>query len=158
MLGGWQLDGVLTWYTGTPLTFTADPLLCNCPGLPVLAGATGSGSALVTGNFGNGLSYFNNGLFYAPTGSNVANLNRGVLRGPGAWTYNLALLKNFHFGDRFNFQLRGEAYNLANTVSPYNPVTNISSPSFGLVNTLAPESAMPGAFGREVKFGATVQF
>lgn len=90
-------------------------------------------------------------------GSNVGNLNRGALRGPDSWTYNLALLKNFHVHDRFNLQIRGEAYNLANTVNAYNPVTNVSLPSFGLINSIAPE-AIPGAFGREVKFGATVQF
>lgn len=155
VLGGWQLDGVFSWYTGVPMTLTADSLLCNCPGLPVLAGSNGSG--LVTGNFGNGQSYFNNAAFFAPVGSNIGNLNRGALRGPDSWTYNLALLKNFHVYDRFNLQIRGEAYNLANTVSAYNPVTNVSLPSFGLTNSITPE-AIPGACGREVKFGATVQF
>jgi hypothetical protein len=157
ILGGWQLNGVLNWYTGEPLTFTADPLLCNCPGLPVLAGAYGTGSSLITGNYGNGQSYFNNAAFYAPIDGNSANLSRGVLRGPDSWTYNLALLKNFRFYDRFNFQIRGEAYNLANTVRPFNPITNINSPAFGQISTLFP-SAVPGAFGREVKFGAAVQF
>jgi Carboxypeptidase regulatory-like domain/TonB dependent receptor len=157
LLGGWQLNGVLSWYTGEPLNFTADPLLCNCPGLPVLAGATGTASSLVTGNYGIGQSFFNNSAFYEPVNSNVANLTRGVLRGPDSWTYNLALLKNFHFHERFNFQVRAEAYNLANTARPANPITNINSPAFGQINTLVPEG-VPGAFGREVKFGGLLQF
>ena len=37
LLGGWQLNGILTWQTGTPLTITADPVTCACPGNTVFA-------------------------------------------------------------------------------------------------------------------------
>jgi hypothetical protein len=157
-MGGWQLNGILTWMTGTPVTFTADPLLCKCPGLPVLAGAT-SPNGLVIGAYGNGASYFNDSSFYAPAGTNFGGLSRGVLRTPNTWTYNLALLKNFHVMDHFNCQVRAEAYNLANTVSPnVNPLQNVNAANFGQITSLASNSALPGAFGREVKFGAQVSF
>jgi hypothetical protein len=122
----------------------------------VPAGA--SGSNLVKGNFGSGQSYFNNPAFFAASGANFNGLNCGSLRGPNTWTYNLALLKNFHVYERFNFQLRAEAFNLANTVQPYNPITNINSPAFGQTTTLYSNGALRGAFGREVKFGGQVQF
>ncbi|MBV9503429.1 MAG: TonB-dependent receptor [Acidobacteriia bacterium] len=151
LLGAWQLNGVVNWQTGVPLTLTADPLLCACPGTTVLAGTTGG--QLITGNYGNGQSYFNAGAFNAAAGANVGNLSRNALRGPDSWNYNLSLFKNFHVLERFNLQVRGEAYNLSNTVHPLNPVTNINSPGFGQIT-----GATPGAFGREVKFGAMVQF
>ena len=151
ILGGWQLNGILTWETGTPLTVTADPLLCACPNNTVLAGA--NGSSLVTGNFGNGQSFFNNAAFYAPAGSNIANLGRNALRGPDFWNYNMSLFKSFRVRDRFSLQLRGEAYNISNTVHPVNPVTNFNSPAFGQIT-----NSVNGAFGRQVNFGARVLF
>src|SRR5579871_312557 len=153
LLGGWQLNGIFTWQTGTPLTLTADPLLCACPGTTVLASANAGGSALTTGNYGNGQSFFNNGAFYAPAGSNIGNLGRGAIRGPDSWNYNMSLFKNFRVMDRFNLQLRGEAYNLANTTHPINPVTNINSPAFGQIT-----GSVMGAFGRQVDLAARVQF
>ncbi len=150
ILGGWQLNGVLTWQTGTPLTLTADPLLCGCVNTTVLAGA--NGSVGTTGNFGNGQSFFS-GSFFAPAGSNIANLGRNSLRGPDSWNYNLSLFKNFRVAEKFNLQLRGEAYNLTNTTHPVNPVTNINSPAFGQIT-----GAVLGGFGRQVNLAARVEF
>ncbi|PWU09523.1 MAG: hypothetical protein C5B51_06110 [Terriglobia bacterium] len=151
ILGGWQLNGVATWSTGTPLTLTADPLLCACPGNTVLASF--NGSSPVTGNFGNGQSFFNNSAFFAPAGANIGNLGRNSLRGPDFWNYNLSLFKSFRVRDRFNFELRGEAYNLSNTVHPVSPVTNINSPDFGQIT-----SSVNGAFGRQINFGGRLLF
>jgi hypothetical protein len=158
VLGGWQLNQVLNWNSGTPFTFAANPLLCNCPGLPVLAGAT-QANGLITGAYGNGQSFFNNAAFFQPVGTNFGGLNRGVLRGPNVWTYDLALLKNFHVWDRFNFQIRAEAYNLANTVSPFvGSLQNIDASSFGQTTSIFNNGALPGAFGRMVKFGGQISF
>ncbi len=151
VLGGWQLNGVATWQTGTPLTVTADPLLCACPGNTVLASVNGSG--LVTGNFGNGQSFFNNSAFFVAPRTNFGNLGRNALRGPDFWNYNLSLFKSFRVRDMFNLEFRGEAYNLTNTVHPVNPVTNINSPEFGQVTT-----NVIGSFGRQINFGVRAMF
>src|SRR5262249_43552857 len=74
LLGGWQLNGIVHWQTATPLTFTTDPLICNCPGNTVFGSATAS-SGLVTGNWGTGQSFFNNSPFVPPT----ANTTPGTL-------------------------------------------------------------------------------
>jgi hypothetical protein len=158
IVGGWQLNQVLNWNTGTPFTFEANPLLCDCPGLPVLAGAT-QANGLITGAYGNGASYFNNPAFFQPVGTNFGGLNRGVLTGPNVWTYNLALLKNFHVWDRFNLQIRAEAYNLSNSVSPsVNSLQNINASAFGQTTSIFNNEALPGAFGRMVKFGGQISF
>jgi len=65
----------------------------------------------------------------------------------------MSLFKNFHIRDRFNLQLRGEAYNLTNTPRFASPVTNVNSPDFGqTVNTIN------GAFGRQVNVAARIVF
>jgi hypothetical protein len=133
LLGGWQLNGIFTWQTGTPLTITADPILCNCPGNTVLASLNGSGSPFLN----NGPFFLNPAAFSAPAGATFGNLGRGSLRGPDTTNYNMSLFKHFRMRDRFDFELRGEAYNLANTTHFANPTTNFSLMNFGeSLNTL----------------------
>jgi hypothetical protein len=149
LAGGWQLNGIFSWATGTPLTLTADPLLCACPGNTVLASS--NGPVNVTGNY-NGQPYLT-GSFSAPAGSTIGNLGRGAFRGPGFKNYDLSLFKNFQIHDRFTLQVRGEAYNLTNSPRLMNPVTNINSPDFGQIT-----STVNGAFGRQIDLAARVQF
>jgi hypothetical protein len=129
LLGGWQLNGILTWQTGTPLTVLADPLLCNCPGNTVLASLNGSGSPYLN----NGPSFLNPAAFSAPPGATFGNLNRGSLRGTDMTNYNMSLFKHFRRHDRLDVELRGEAYNISNTAHFANPNTNFLTPDFGRV-------------------------
>ncbi|HJT90082.1 MAG TPA: TonB-dependent receptor [Bryobacteraceae bacterium] len=155
ILGGWQLNGIFTWATGTPLTITADPLLCNCANVPVLASA--NGPIGTTGSYGIGQPFIT-GNFFAPAGANVGNLSRGALRGPDMANYDMSLFKNFRIRDRFNFQVRGEAYNLLNRTNLMNPVTNINSAGFGQITGTLNDSYGYGAFGRQVNVGVRVLF
>jgi hypothetical protein len=148
ILAGWQLNGVFTWATGTPLTITADPLSCGCAGSTVFASLSGNGNPVLE----NGASFLNPSAFAATPGSN-GNLGRGAIYGPGYRNYDMSLFKNFHVPDRFNLQLRGEAYNLTNTPRFMNPVTNINSPDFGQTVT-----SINGAFGRQVNVAARLIF
>jgi hypothetical protein len=147
LLGGWQVNGVFTWNTGTPLTVTADPLGCACPGNTVLANLSGSPY------MNSGIAYLNPAAFSAPSFGQFGTLGRGALRGPDNWNYDLSLFKNFRVRDRFNVQLRGEAYNLTNTAQFAMPVTNINSPDFGQT-----VSTVNGSFGRQINLGLRVTF
>jgi hypothetical protein len=147
ILGGWQWNGVFTWATGTPLTFTADPVSCACPGTTVFANLNGSPYSTL-----GGASFFDPAAFSAPRNS-FGNLGRGALRGPDTRNYDMSLLKNFRVRDRFNLQLRGEAFNITNSTRFAPPVTNISSPDFG-----RSVATVNGAFGRQVNLGLRVMF
>jgi hypothetical protein len=137
LLGGWQLNGVFTWSTGTPLTITSDPLLCACPGNTVTANFNGGSISGANGNF------LNPAAFSAAAPGQFGNLGRGAFRGPDFKNYDMSLFKSFRVRDRFNLELRGEAYNLSNTPHFANPVTNINSPAFGQT-----VSTVNGRFGR----------
>jgi hypothetical protein len=147
LLGGWQLNGIFSWQTGTPLTITADPVSCACPGNTVLASVNGAVP------FGTGTSYLTSNGFSAPAAGQFGNLGRGAVRGPDTWNYNMSLFKSFRVRDRFNLELRGEAYNLTNTPHYANPVTNIGSPAFGQITSMT-----TGAFGRQLNVGARILF
>ena len=147
LLGGWQLNGVFSWQTGTPLTITADPVTCACPGNTVLASVNGAVP------FGSGTTYLTGNGFSAPAAGQFGNLGRGAIRGPDTWNYNMSLFKSFRVRDRFNLELRGEAYNLTNTPHYANPVTNFGSPAFGQITSMT-----AGAFGRQLNVGVRVLF
>ena len=148
-LGGWQLNGVFTWATGTPLNITADPLLCNCANTTVLASYNGSGPMVSQ----SGTSYLNPAAFTYDPANPFGNLGAGSVRAPGYRNYDLSLFKNFRYHDRYNLELRGEAYNLTNTPRFLNPVTDISSPGFGQQT-----QTLNGAWGRQVNLALRLMF
>ena len=44
---------------------------------------------------------------------------RNVFRGPGAWTFDLAVAKSFQLTERFNLQFRAEGFDLFNHHNMY---------------------------------------
>ena len=149
LLGGWQLNGIFTWTTGSPLTITADPIGCNCPNSTVFASLTGAPVSLVN----SGPSFLNPAAFTAPPVGTNGTVGRGSIFGPGYRNYDLSLFKNFRYREHYNIELRGEAYNLTNSPRFINPVTNISAADFG-----QSVSTMNGAFGRQINLGLRLMF
>jgi hypothetical protein len=45
---------------------------------------------------------------------------------------NASLFKNLQVSERFNIQLRAQAYNLFNHVNGFRPVNDLNSASFGI--------------------------
>ena len=150
LLGGWQLNGIFSWVTGTPLTATADPVTCDCPNTTVLASAVPGVAPFSTLG---GTSYLNPAAFTAPAFGQFGDLSRGVLRGPGFTNYDMSLFKTFRVRDRYALELRAEAYNLANTPHFANPIMNVSAPDFG-----QSVATLPGAFGRQLNLGVRLMF
>jgi hypothetical protein len=146
-LGGWQLNGVFTWSTGVPLTVTADPLTCACPGSVSFANLNGSPV------LNNGTAFLNPASFSAPGVGQFGNLGRGAIRGPNDWNYDLSLFKNFRFHDHYKIEVRGEAYNLTNSTHFASPITYMNSVNFG-----QQISSINGAFGRQVNLGFRLLF
>jgi len=70
--------------------------------------------------------YFNTTAFQpAPLGS-YGNMGYNNMKGPGIFQFNLALSRNFRIREGQAFQVRGEAFNLSNTLNPCVP--GITSP------------------------------
>ena len=107
LLGGWQVNGVCTIETATPLTITADPTTCNCPGFTPFANLVGSPFLNVPSST-IGVGVLNPASFAAPAPGTFGDLARGTVRSPGFSNFDVSLFKNFRFHDRFNIQLRGK--------------------------------------------------
>jgi hypothetical protein len=137
---GWQLSGFYSAYTGLPFTPTAVGTSLNAPfntqvadqvaanvTYPQLIGTTGT--------------WFDTAAFAPVSQARFGTAGRNSLRGPGASNIDLGVARRFAFGERFNLELRGEAFNLANSPIFANPAANASIGTFGRITGTAGTAA-----------------
>ncbi len=67
------------------------------------------------------------------------SLPRNSLRGPDRFNIDLSISKHFYVGEKLNVELRGDIFNLTNSVQFDNPDTNITDPNFGQVSSTSPQ-------------------
>jgi hypothetical protein len=152
-LGGWEFSGIVSAYTGQPLTVTTsgvDPAglgmaisasaasarpdqICN-PNIGAAhtyAGNTAAGAAA------GGPSWFNTACFAAvPQGTvRPGNAGRYTVQGPGYFNWDASLLKNFNLSKegRWKMQFRGEASNVLNWVNPSAVSVGNTATTFGQI-------------------------
>lgn len=159
ILGGWQINGMFRWATGTPFNVLADPLACACPGVTAVTANVLQANPEIANDPGPNRRLFNPAMFGQPAGG-FGNLGRNALRGPGFKNYDLSLFKAFPIRERYKMELRGAAYNLTNTPHFSNPVTYLGSPAFGQVTETLPgvDGALNNNGGRVVTVGLRVLF
>jgi hypothetical protein len=155
VVGGWRASGFLSLWTGTPMTIGGGSAL-NTPGNTQTADQVAPVQILHGINIGN--PWFSPTSFVPVTAPGVfGNSGRNVMTGPGYADLTASLVKIIRFKERFNFEIRGEAFNVINHPHFNNPGTNASNfnpdPSkntFGVVT---------GAFGgRVLQLGAKLNF
>jgi hypothetical protein len=129
IMGGWQVNGIFSAYSGTPFTVTASSASLNAPGETQTADQV-KGSVAKLGGIGSSSPYYDPTAFAAVTQVRYGNTGRNILRGPRLVNLDASLFRNFRFKERWNVQLRGESYNISNTPHFSNPSANISSGGF----------------------------
>ena len=130
-LGGWQLSGIYSAASGGPFSI-ANPSSIPGQRLDYIGGAVYASSPE------QNLFYLNRAAFAevpqitasgAP--SRPGNLGRNALRLPGFWNLDLGIAKNFHFTERYRFQIRGDMLNALNHTNFSGLDSNIRSANFG---------------------------
>lgn len=151
-VGGWEVSGITTLESGTPITVTqfADPFNCDDftahGGLPCPAG-TYPGGIGIDYSFtaprpdavgviqGPKLqSQWFNTAAYATAEGHFGNSGTGTLVGPGMDNWDMALMKNFGIGERLHAQIRGEFFNAFNHVNFNSVNSTLGSRTFGQLN------------------------
>ena len=152
VLGGWQLTGIFTAYSGTPIDFRSADATLRAPGnvqRPNL-----NGEPEVFGEIGPGKLFFDTSVFSAPAQNTWGNMKRhDSINGPGFWNVDLSLSKRFRLGERMAFELRADAFNAFNHANFANPNATLGSATFGQV------TGTHGSYApRLVRLGARFMF
>jgi hypothetical protein len=143
ILGGWQLNGITSLQSGTPLSISAS----NVSGLsqpdatgstlPERANCTGQ-SPLLSGSVESRLTqYFNTAAFSQPAAFTLGNCSNYVanLHAPRISSTDFAIFKEFHPQEKIRIQFRAEFFNAANHVIFSGPNTSVTSSSFGQISS-----------------------
>ena len=139
LIGGWQVNGIVTFQSGFPLTLSA-------AGLPPYAGSRPSrvlGVRVTTpgaivdriGGVSTPTRYMDPAAFRPARSFEFGDTPRLMpdLRGPGIRNLDFSLFKNFPIREQARVQLRAEAFNATNAVRFGNPGTALGTPGFGVI-------------------------
>ncbi len=160
--GGWQVNGIGSMQSGPPFQINTQGDNANI--------GTGAGSGnnqrpnVVAGEL-EGIDtgsdvrrrgvdantyYFNRSAYVLPPLFRLGNLGKNTLRGPGAASWDLSLIKNTALTDRINTQFRAEFFNAFNQSAFGLPGTLVASPTFGVITG--------ASGGRVIQFGLKILF
>ncbi|MGH8248118.1 MAG: hypothetical protein ACREUU_16985, partial [Gammaproteobacteria bacterium] len=133
ILGGWQISGIFRAQTGGAFSIGQPS---NIPA----SRADYVGGNPNLGNYRDTLVYLNTSAFARVPVNPVSratirpgNIGNGALRGPGLWSTDVALGKNFQITEQVRFQFRADMFNALNHTNYGDPVTSIEDPRFGRI-------------------------
>lgn len=171
ILGDWQLNGIVTLLSGTPLDVQTGlsgqyfGLYSNAP--------AGFRPDLVPGqpiylHGADHILYLNPAAFAAPAPGQFGNLKRGFVRQPGLKNVDFSVAKNWRFKERYGIQFRAEMFNLFNhaNFNGFDPGMGLSPNRDANGKFLGTFTATNGNFGhlssdrgpRNIQFGIKFTF
>ena len=153
VLGGWQVNGITTFMTGTPFTVYDSAGVSLQGGAPEISGFPSDRPDRV-GDFrkgtcpNNGASAGTANCWISPSGfqrldpntqlGQFGNAGRNIAQGPGYQQWDFSALKNFRFAESKTIQFRGELFNIFNHANLGLPVNDLNSSNFGQIQTSQP--------------------
>jgi hypothetical protein len=158
VIEGWQLNGILSLYTGLPFTVQSATNTLNI-GSGSRASWIGPGNGGLPENQRSIQDWFNVAAFAPPSPLQFGNAGRNILRGPGTAQLDLSVFKNFRLKERSAayLQIRAEAFNLTNRVQFNNPAATIGAPGAGTI-TSAGSPVTFQRLSREVQLALKLYF
>ena len=162
ILGGWEISGILSARTGTPLRINqgcSDSWVCRSDyigGQMVLDNWQDAAvSSTARPSVYSDVQYLNPAAFAeVPEVEGHAirpgNAGTSLVRGPGAWTIDASISKNFSIREGIRLQVRADMFNALNHINLNNPNTRVDQSTFGQIS---------GAGGmRAMQVGARITF
>ncbi len=155
VVAGWQVSGVTTLQSGSPVNVTIgnDQANIGISGVqrPNLVGAAPSMNCVPNpASPPQLMNCFDTAAFALPAQFTFGNAPRNVLRGPRSLISDLSLMKNVLLGGGATFQIRVEMFNVFNTVNWGGPNAVFNSANFGRITSA-------GAM-RQVQIGGKLLF
>ncbi|HEY3938759.1 MAG TPA: carboxypeptidase regulatory-like domain-containing protein [Bryobacteraceae bacterium] len=145
LLGGWQFNSLLTFYTGSPFSVFSGSDTSGTGENNDRAEVIGNPFANVPAdNQPNYASWFNPNAFAAPAAGTYANQPRNSFYGPPTHQVDFSVFKNTKITERFNTQLRMEIFNIFNSRDLGGPNTTLGAGLGQISQTLDNALGAPG--------------
>jgi outer membrane receptor protein involved in Fe transport len=168
LAGGWQLNGIISLYSGQAFTpyLSYDPTNTGSGGpRPDRVGNPYDFSNSPCGTQQSVNCWYNPAAFafpaiapgqpQPPAGTPYAtmfgNAGRGSLRGPAFYDTDFSIFKDFKFKERGQLELRGEIFNLFNTPQFALPNNVVDTPTAGQITSTLHES-------RQIQVSVNISF
>jgi len=115
LVGGWQLNWILSRYSGTPFSVLSSNTSLNADGTNTQTADQVLPNVQILGGHGSGQPYFDVNAFAPPGAKRFGNSGRDILRGPGFFNLDGSVFRDFPVTERFILQFRAEAFSVTNT-------------------------------------------
>jgi hypothetical protein len=146
-LGGWAVNGIGSFSSGTPYSVTVTGDIANTGNTEVQADLVGNPNpAHRSAN-----EWINPAAFASPPAYSFGTFGRNALRSDGYRNLDLSVFKNFRLPRETSLQFRAEAFNATNTVVFSAPSSVVGTTTFGTVGSTANTP-------RELQFALKVVF
>jgi hypothetical protein len=165
---GWQINGMMVRYAGSPFSVSSSGTSLNAPGNSQRADQVKPKVAILGGH-GSGQSYFDPLAFMPVSDARFGTAGFGTVRGPGLLNMDISLFRQIAIRERIKVQFRAESYNFINTPNFGNPGANASSMQLnadGTVRSLGGyteitgmnSTSREGLAERVIQFGLRIAF
>jgi carboxypeptidase family protein len=150
VLGDWQVTGLFSATSGTPISFSASTAGLRAPGNSQTPNATEKPKVL--GGIGSNALWFDTSVFSAPAAGTWGDMRRrGLLTGPAYVNLDASIVKIIRFGER-RAEVRADFFNALNTPHYENPNGTLGNANFGRVTSILPLTE------RVIRFGGRFLF
>ena len=139
---GWQINAILTWQTGIPMTFGngitplngGGPSRVNLIRDPMLDGSQRTlDHWFDTSVLGYGCTQ--NCAFAVPAAYTYGTQGRNMYFGPSHFNLDLSVRRDFNVTERLRLEFRAESFNITNTPPFGNPDTTIGDAALGMITS-----------------------
>ena len=132
LIGGWQVNGIFTFRTGTPFTLRSDRCQASGNCFPDLVAGKDPNAAPEGGRRPE--KWFDtSAVIVAPAAGTLGNMPLQTNYNPGNAYMDLSFFKGFRVSERINAQFRAEAFNLTNSPQFAHPDHNSQNSNFGVI-------------------------
>jgi outer membrane receptor protein involved in Fe transport len=156
VLGGWQVNGLLSLYSGSPFTVTSSGTSLDLPGSTQVADQL-TDEVRILGGIGASQPWFDTTAFRAVTERRFGTAPINSMRGPGFANFDLSVFRDFGLGRDRTLQFRMEVFNLTNTPHFANPQASVNAANFGVIGSTA-NSGREGIDERLFRIGLRIKF
>lgn len=163
ILGGWQLSGIVTARTGLPVNVVVNRANSALPNQFSVSGAERPdvvpGVSVVPSAGRTPNNWINPAAFAVPAAGAFGNAGRNLVRAPGLWQIDAALIRTIPLSERVGLQCRVEAFNVLNRAQYGSPQANLSSPlTFGVITTPVNQGATGTGSPRQFQLALRLTF